>query len=259
MADELDVVLRDFRQKVCDCIVVIPAADGSLQIATPCLKSSREMLRLHLADAAAHFQLSDGGQIQRQLELFANADIRLRTEQRLDQEAVQFGVERQGIERRVTFASAEAGDALSRLLQYLSHCETPLGTNRTQQQPIRTREQVLDLLAHLFGARASELIDIGAPADCRSQGLRPIRIQSAPPWDVLVIETDVDAKHAIEYCAERASHRQLRKILAIYENQLRINRKLVARLSDDVDKQFSSIQDTQRILAFLETISRAPE
>jgi hypothetical protein len=245
-----DVVLRDIRLKVCDCVALVREDSAVLRIAFPCLNLSWSALPVEVVGPSGdQFLVTDGGQVLRQLQRSAsNEETRRRMDLQLRTAAEQFGMEQTATDYRSVCPLTEAGDALSRMLQFLSRCETALDLRL--DHAARTREQFVALLTQCSGLPAHQWLE---PLSGLGE-FQPLRLRSQPPWQVLLIESDHDAQLALTLCQARELRENTDQVLAVYRNQMRINRRLVAQLTNLVDKQFASIADSQRIERFLRSL-----
>jgi hypothetical protein len=68
-----DVVLRDIRLKVCDCVALVREDSAVLRIAFPCLNLSWSALPVEVVGPSGdQFLVTDGGQVLRQLQRSAS-------------------------------------------------------------------------------------------------------------------------------------------------------------------------------------------
>jgi len=237
-------LVPEIQRMICDCIEITHETETSLQLSFPCLKSLRGPIRVDWLPDSTDVRVSDHGLIQQSL---AGRSDRKRIEQHLRTDATAFGVELSGTEWTRTTAVAHAADAVSRVLQFISHCDRQL---ELSDLPVTasTRQRVELLIESLLEGQSVAV----RPAGTGTAGPESTRLvlKSRPEWSIFVIDCDTDAVAAIRECQRLRQHSDVR-ILAIYRNQLRISRKLVAALTDLVDRQFSTIQAESQIRAFL--------
>jgi len=254
---DLESVLRDFRQKVCDCATLSHSMSAAHAVRVPCIRLDWQPLTLTALPNSTGLRLSDGGLLQRRIAETADADTQRRVWQQLTDEARPYRVDWAGDEFHVDFEPREAGDALSRFLQFLSRCDTVLKAWHEHTSP--TRDLIVDRLLSATGLRSAEWLDIPHPGDPGRVGFQPIRIRCQPPWHVLIIETDCEARNAIAFCQALERQQLPDQTVAVYHNQMRINRRLVAQLTNLVDRQFASIGDGHRLEKFVRSLVSSGE
>jgi hypothetical protein len=179
----------------------------------------------------------------------SDRETRRRLEVLLAAAAEQFGVEPFASQFCIVGPPSAAGHSLSRLLQFLSRCDAALQPQA--EGAARTKGQFVELLAQASGLPADRWLEPESDGERLANTFQPLRLRSEPPWQVLFIESDRDAQQALSLCRARELHPHADQVLAVYQNQMRISRKLVAELTDLVDRQFATIRDRRRIERFL--------
>jgi hypothetical protein len=243
----LEMVVKNLRQHVCDCVIAVPVTPHVLQLSIACLKSNSPSIELRWDADKVGVYLSDCGIVRERIAQRTDPKVLRRLNGQLQAEALKFGVELRPVECIVPVEASTAGDGYSRLMQFLSRCEVVLrGLPESDETP-QCRQQVRELLRAAAGEKACRLIadNAGEP----DPSAPPFRVCTRPPWQVFVVETDRDASAVIQQLQSDLTCDCRR--LVIYQNQLRIRRKLVAQIADLVDRQFSNVQDSGLILGYL--------
>ncbi len=251
---ERDSLLRQFQRSVCDCVTLTPVVDGGWRVEFPCLKAGPAPLRLLHTDHPRPYLLSDDGQIAERLEACPSAEQSRHLLQQVVAAAAQFGVRAKSRKWQIEFTLDDAGLGISALFQFLSRCDVLLRSDTGSFPRVTTRDEVLRLLKDLAGPHAERVLAHARHPGDDLGGFAPIRCPTNPPWLIVVIESDEDAQHALSSIQRQRHQVPGTRSLALYQNQRRIDRHLVARLTDEVDRQVSSIHETDRIQAILREI-----
>ncbi len=244
-----EAIQKDLRQKVSERIELVPEGKNRYRVLTPFTLDDGDALSIVLRNEGAAWVLSDEGHTLMHLSYDVDLDDILRAGNRhtiVENALSFFGAEDRDGELVSAVDGEQYGDALYSFIQALL---------RVSDVQLLSRERVRSTFMEDFSAFISEVVsedrrhfDWHDPAhdpegiyvvDCRVNGTaRPLFLFALPNDD-----RTRDATIAL-YRFEQwgISFRSL----AIFENQEDINRKVLARLTDVCDRQFSSLYTNRK-------------
>lgn len=245
---------RSFRDKVCAQIRLEPEGEGRFRVFTPFMTDDGDHLAIVLKRADGQWWLTDEGHTFMHLTYALDErDLQKGTRQRIIANALSaFQVQDREGELVAGVADGRFGDALYSFIQALL---------RVADVKLLSREQVKSTFLEDFRQLIAEAVPDerrifnwhdpdrdpqgNYMVDCRVNGRpRPLMIFALPNDDRSAVAT-ISLLQFERWGLQNQS-------LAIFEDQEQIGRKVLARLSDVLEKQFSSLAGNQpRITAYL--------
>lgn len=253
----LDTIVRDFREKVCEQVRLAQEGIERFRVFTPFMFEDGDHLAIVLRREEGQWLLSDEGHTYMHLTYdIDERDFQKGTRQKIITNALSvFKVDDRDGELILSIHEDQYGDALYSFAQALL---------KITDISYLSRERVRSTFMDDFRALISETIpenrrvfDWHDPqrdkqemysVDCRVNGMdRPLLVFALPGDDrardatISMLQFE---KWGISY-----------RSMAIFEDQESINRKVLARLSDVCEKQFSSLgANRDRIVRYLSEV-----
>ena len=252
-------ILADFRQKVCEKIEILPEGIGRYRVTTPFEFDDGDGLVIVLRTAGTNWFLTDEAHTFMRLTYdIDEADLYRGTRQKLIGNALDmFSVHNREGELVLPVPEERFGDALFSFVQAIL---------RIADVSYLSRERVRSAFRDDFRALLEEVV----PAERRSfnwsdptadpQGNYTVDCRvngGAKPLFVYGLANDNQTNAATIAIHQFEKWRAQFRTLAVFEDQERIGRKVLARFTDVCDRQYSSLGgNTDRIEGFIaETLS----
>jgi Domain of unknown function DUF1828 len=251
----LETIEREFKQKVCDKLQLVPEGVNRYRVFTPFMFEDGDHLSIVLKRVQNAWLLSDEGHTYMHLTYdIDEKDLRTGTRQKIISNALaSFFVEDHDGELIAKLPEGHYGDALYSFVQALL---------RVSDVSFLSRERVRSTFLEDF----REFIATHVPrerwqfdwhdskhdpegrylVDCRVNGMaRPLFIYALP--------SDDKVRDATISVLQFERWQLAFKAVGIFEDQEAVNRKVLARFSDVVDRQFSNLAgNEERIAKYLE-------
>ena len=257
----LTVIEQDFRDKVCAQVQLHPEGRGRYRVFTPFRFDDGDHLVVVLRLEEGVWSLSDEGHTYMHLTYdLEERSLHQGTRQRIIANTLDsFGVEdREGV-LHTAVLGGEYGNALYDFVQSIL---------RISDVTYLSRERVRSTFMEDFRAFFAETV----PEDRLEfdwhhphrdpTGVYPVdcRINGAPrPLFVFALPNDSKARDATITLHQYERWRLPFRSIGVFENQEEINRKVLARLSDVCEKQYSSLPgNIPRIQRYLREVAELP-
>jgi hypothetical protein len=253
-----DTIEQEFREKVCEKLDLFTEGMDRYRIFTPFMFEDGDHLVIVLKKEQGHWILSDEGHTYMHLTYeIDEKDLQRGTRQKIITNALSaFGVEDRSGELLIKIPDERYGDALYNYVQALLKI-----TDISYLSRERVRSTFLEDFRSLIEEavpRERRQFDYRDPkrdpegkylVDCRINGM-------SRPLFVYAIPGDDKARDATIAFLKFEQWKVPFKSMAIFEDQESISRKVLARLTDVCEKQFSSlVNNRERIVRYLmETI-----
>lgn len=245
-----DEIIRDFRRKVCDEIAIEQEGLADRYVVyTPFLFDDGDHFVVVLKRSGDGWIITDEGHTFMHLE-YSSVDLTVPTRLRIIEDSLAIhGVAEKDGELIADVPDGKFGDALFSFLQALSQV-----ANVTKI----TREFVQSTFLFEFESLIRDTVPSTrlreswrAPFDAEGRYEVDFMIESrARPWLIFGINSETKCNDATIACYALERHMEFES-LAIFENQEKITRRAVAKLSDVIGKQFASLGDRERIAEYL--------
>jgi hypothetical protein len=255
----LQVIERDFRQKVGQSVRLLDEGLGRYRVFTPFLFDDGDHLAVVLKREGNRWILSDEGHTYMHLTYdLDERDLQRGMRQKVITNALTaFSVEDRAGELRLLIPDEQYGDGLFSFVQALL---------KITDVSYLARERVRSTFIEDFRSLMEDLVpadrrqfDWSDPrhdpegkykVDCRVNGMREPLMVFALPGDDRVRDATISLLQLERW-------QVLHRSIAIFEDQEAVNRKVLARFSDVCDKQFSSLgANRDRIASYLADVMR---
>lgn len=244
-------IIRSFREKVCAEVDLEGEGLDRFIVYTPFMFDDGDHFVVILRKHQGDWVLSDEGHTFMHLS-YAEVDIDSGSRARaVDQALASFGVERRAGELLLLVPGDQFGDALFSFVQALS---------RIVATALWTRERVASTFFDDFRAMMTETVPTGRLTfDYREpqsdpDGLYSVdcKINGMPkPCFVFAVANDHHAQEATIACYHYEKHGVRFNSAVVFQDQTKINRPSLARLSAVVGKQFPTLGERDRIARYL--------
>jgi hypothetical protein len=253
----IDTIVSDFRTKVCDQVQLAQEGMDRYRVFTPFLFEDGDHLAIVLRRESAGWILSDEGHTYMHLTYdIEEKDFQKGTRQKIITNALSvFKVEDRDGELMLAIQEDHYGDALFSFSQALL---------KITDVAYLSRERVRSTFMEDFRAFISETVpehrrifDWHDPrqdpqgmynVDCRVNGMER-------PLFVFALPGDDKARDATISLLQFEKMGLSLRSMAVFEDQESVNRKVLARLSDVCEKQFSSLgANKERIVRYLREV-----
>ncbi len=247
---------NDFREKVCDQVQLIPEGIDRFRVFSPFLFEDGDHLAIVLKRIGNKWRLSDEGHTFMHLTYdIDEKDLQRGTRQRIISNALStFFVNDSNGELLLDISDNRYGDSLFSFIQAIIRISDISFLSRE-----RVRSTFLEDFRSFLESKVEEphrVFDWHEPkrdpvknytVDCRVNG-------RMTPLFIYAISGDDKARDATINLLQFERWNISNHSIAIFENQEEISRKVLARLSDVFEKQFSSLElNKDRIAKYLDT------
>jgi hypothetical protein len=249
----LDRVEKDFRTKVSEQIRLASEGLARFRVFTPFMFEDGDHLAVVLKKDGSRWILSDEGHTFMHLTYeLEEKDLRQGTRERIIGNALSvFGIEDREGELTLPVQGSQYGDALYSFVQGLMKVTDVTFLSRERAKSTFMEdfrglvERTIPEPRRTFGWNDPKLDpDANYAVDCRVNGM-------AVPLFVFAIPNDDRAQYATIALLQYEKWRIAHKSVSIFADQAEINRRVLARLTDVCERQFSSLAVADRIEAFL--------
>jgi len=251
-----DQIENDFRDKVCEQIQLVPEGINRYRVFSPFLFEDGDHLAIVLKRIGNNWRLSDEGHTYMQLTYdIDEKDLHRGTRQRIISNTLStFFVNDSNGELLIDITDDRYGDSLYSFIQAIIRISDISYLSRE-----RVRSTFMEDFRSFMESKVEELrrvFDWHDPirdpvgnytVDCRVNG-------RSTPIFIYAISGDDKARDATINLLQFERWNASNHSIAIFENQEEISRKVLARLSDVFEKQFSSLElNKDRIAKYLDT------
>ncbi len=246
-----EALIADFRRKVSQEIDVQLEGIDRYIVYTPFMFDDGDHFVVLLRKENSGWFFTDAGHTLMHLS-YSGVDLGTGIRARIIEESLAaHGVENQNGELRIAVTGEEFGDALYSYLEGLSKITTV--THMTRERVASTFvEDFSELLTSIAASRvqlnwhdAEHDPDRTYSVDCRING-------SPIPCFVFAINSTGKCSHATITCLTFEKWSVPFRSVALFEDQEKIGRKELAQLTNVVGRQFPSLGDRERIMAYFQ-------
>jgi hypothetical protein len=252
---ELEGIVKDFKNKVCEQLRLVPEGIDRFRVFTPFLFEDGDHLAIVLKRESSQWLLSDEGHTYMHLTYdLDEKDLRTGTRQKIIANALSsfFVNDRHG-ELVAPISEGRYGDALYSFVQAILRVSdvTYLSRERVRSTFLedfkdfimeRVTKQHREFDWHDLKHDPEGMYAV----DCKVSG------HSANPLFIYALQSDDRTRDATIGLLQFERWGIANRAVGIFENQEEINRKVLARFSDVCDKQFSSlIANKERIASYI--------
>jgi hypothetical protein len=250
----IEIIKKDFREKVCDKLSISPEGIDRFRVFTPFMFEDGDHLSIVLKTENGDWVLSDEGHTYMHLAYdIDEKDLQRGTRQKIITNALSvFRVQDREGELIIPIVEDQYGDALYSFIQALL---------KITDVSYLTRERVRSTFMEDFRAFMEESVpekrrefDWHDPTyDPAGMYVIDCKINSMPkPLFVQALPNDDKTRDATITLLQFEKWGLAYRTMAIFEDQEQINRKVLARFSDVSEKQFSSLSvNRERIRRYI--------
>jgi hypothetical protein len=257
---ELETVVKDFRNKVCEQPRLMQEGENRFRVFTPFMFEDGDHLAIVLKREREDWMLSDEGHTYMHLTYdIDEKDLRTGTRQKIITNALSaFSVTDRSGELLTPIRNGQYGNALYSFIQALL---------KVADVTFLTRERVRSTFLEDFREFIEKEIPKGRrkfdwhepehdpeglySVDCR------IEVPADDPIFIYALQSDDKVKDATIGLHQYERWAVPHTGVGVFENQEEINRKSLARFSDVCDKQFSNLATNKERLAKYLSVARA--
>ena len=239
-------LIKDLRKKICREIDVESEGVNRLVVNTPFTFDDGDHYVIALEKEGDEWVLTDDGHTLMHLS-YSGLDLRKGRRGKIIEDSLRYhGVENRDGVLRLIVPGEQFGDALFSYLQAISKA-----TNVTNITKEVAKTTFFEDFSRLISDRVPEeryTMDWTA-SEYDPKGLYKVdcRINAARPWLIFAINSNYKCQNAVITCLQLEKHIKNLASVAIFEDQTNIDRRPLAQLSDVIGKQFSSLDDQERI------------